>query len=105
MLKSLLLRQLVVVALFGLGSRPAAAQELPSGPGAPAPIDPKIVKKQAARDAADGQKLLKAKSFAEAIPKLEASYVADPRPTTLRALAEAQAGAGDPVAAYRSYEK
>ena len=98
-------RSLLVVAMLGLGSSTASAQALPVEGGAPsAPVDSKAVKKQAAKDAADGQKLLKAKSFAEAIPKLEAAYAADPRPATLHALAEAQAGAGNPIAAHRAYE-
>ena len=101
-------RQFLVVALLGFGATRAVAQELPSGAGAPpaaAPVDPKVAKKQAAKDAAEGQKLLKTKSFAEAIPKLEASYAADPKPATLRALAEAQSGASQPLDAYRSYDK
>ena len=57
-------------------------------------VELKAAKKQAAKDAAEGQKLLKKKSFAEAVPKLESAYAADPKPATLRALAEAQAGAG-----------
>ncbi len=104
----LVTRNLLVVALLGLGSMRAAAQELPSvASAAPeaAPVDAKAVKKQAAKDAAEGQKLLKAKSFAEALPKLEASYAADPKPATLRGLAEAQAGSNQSVAAYKSYEK
>jgi hypothetical protein len=92
------------VALPGLGTTRAVAQDMPMDPTA-ASVDSKAAKKQAAKDAAEGQKLLKKRSFAEAVPKLEAAYAADPKGATLRALAEAQAGAGFSIEAYRSYEK
>jgi hypothetical protein len=98
-------RSLMVLTVVGLGSSPAFAQDMPTEPAeAGAAADAKAAKKQAAKDAAEGQKLLKKKSFAEAVPKLEAAYAADPKPATLRALAEAQGGAGRPIEAYRSYE-
>jgi hypothetical protein len=99
-----LVRNVLFIALLSLGSTPAVAQDMaidPSGESA----ESKLARKQAAKDAAEGQRLLKKKSFAEAVPKLEGAYAADPKPATLHALAEAQAGAGLPIEAYRSYEK
>jgi len=100
-------RNLLLITMLGFASTRAAAQALPADAGAAAagPVDDKAAKKQAAKDAAEGQKLLKKKSFAEAVPKLEAAYAADPKPATLLALAEAQAGAAQTLEAYRSYEK
>jgi hypothetical protein len=106
---------------FALGlllvSGQAAAQSAPSGatpppggavepaasvPGAPATPEQK---KAAKKDLAAGQKLLKQKSFEEALTKLEAAYAVDPKPETLLGIAEAQKATDRLVEAYRSYDK
>jgi hypothetical protein len=62
-------------------------------------------KKQAKKDLADGNKLVAKKQFDEALPKLQAAYAVDPKPATLRSIAQCERQAKQLAKSYRSYEK
>jgi hypothetical protein len=61
--------------------------------------------KQAQRDLATGQKLLKRGQFEAALAKLQASYAADPSSAALLGMGEAERALDRPADAYRDYEK
>jgi hypothetical protein len=107
----------LVAILLLLASGTASAQGAPSGATQPpggldaaaatalaAPATPEQ-KKAAKKDLAAGQKLLKQRSFEEALTKLEAAYAVDPKAETLLGIAEAQKATDRLVEAYRSYDK
>ncbi len=61
--------------------------------------------RQAERDAAEGQRLLKEGLYDEALFKLKAAYAVEPAAATAFGIAGAQRGGGRTLEAYASYEK
>ena len=84
-------------------SRVVAAEAPPSPVSASAATPD--AQKQAQKDLAAGQKLLKKGQFEEALAKLRASYAADPSGAALMGMGEAERQLDRPGDAYRDYDK
>ena len=103
---TLFLLLLVPGTAAALGStQPPGGSVEPAASSAPAAPSTPEQKKAAKKDLAAGQKLLKQRSFEEALTKLEAAYAVDPKTETLLGIAEAQKATDHLVEAYRSYDK
>jgi hypothetical protein len=83
----------VMLSLAGL---PAAVAQGAPGPG--------WEQREAARDAAEGQRLLKEGRYDEALFKLKAAYAVEPTAETMFGMAGAQRGGGRTLEAYATYE-
>ncbi|HVT05992.1 MAG TPA: hypothetical protein VHO67_00970, partial [Polyangia bacterium] len=95
------LRILMVVARLGAV---ALLASLPAGRARAAAPNPGWEHRQAERDAAEGQRLLKAGLYDEALFKLKAAYSVEPSAETAFGIASAQRGGGRTLEAYASYE-